>query len=140
MSSLSSALGNAGAKLAFSHAGKTYAVSYLTQAVKAGFEQWLKGQAMSMLPGMRAAMTPPEYEAERSALTREILTGKLAFHSETAQEALKSPEGMLTLTALLFGCPREEAMGLLVERTDDVTAVLLLIAEESSPKASAKNG
>jgi hypothetical protein len=37
MSSLSSALGDAGEPFRFEHAGRTYAVSYLTQGVKAAF-------------------------------------------------------------------------------------------------------
>ncbi|MCA1684658.1 MAG: hypothetical protein LC745_01480 [Planctomycetia bacterium] len=136
MSSFAGAL--AGAPLRFDHGGKTYEASYLTQGVKASFEQWIVSRALGMLSQLRAAMAAEEYAEEKAKLLDQVAAGKFGFHGRVSRAAMKTPDGNLAISRLLFGCTEDEMVRLVSERGDDVAAVLELVVQESTPRGAQK--
>ena len=134
MSSLSAVLGNKGEKIEFEHGGKTWKVSYLTQAKKAAFEQWLKQQAMRAVFAAREFVAPDEYAEALREVSRDAASGTYYFHGEVARRALGTPAGSIALAAVLFGCPEEEMAGLVAARGDDVRAVMDAVVAESNAR------
>lgn len=139
MSSLSSGLGNAGSKLSFTHAGKTYEVSYLTQAVKASFESWIVGRALETLSRLRPILPPDEYAEEKTTLFDSIAAGRFGFHGDVCRAAMKTTDGNLAVVGFLFGCGADEMVTLVMERGEEIKALVEVIVQESSPKGSKKN-
>lgn len=83
------------------HGGREYHVHYLTQAKKAEFERVLRSRALAMLPEMREALPPAEFEEARNSLIGSLAAGRYSFHGSAAREALTSPSGTLILASVL---------------------------------------
>lgn len=128
------------ASYSLEHGGKTYAARLLSQAEKAAYEDVLTGRALRMLESMRRVYTAGEYEDERVALLDAIKVGEFGFHGPLAVESLKTPGGMLSLAAILFGLDESEAFRLMAERREEVSAILNAVLAASLPAGRPAGG
>lgn len=135
MSSVSDALGNHGAPVQFAHAGKIYTVSYITQQVKAQIERWLRRLAYEDLYALRGEMPPDQYRDALAAITSD--RARYTYLGEVYQRTISTPEGVIGLIAILFGCSDTEAVSLATERTLEVMEILKEVTLASMPRAVA---
>ena len=134
MTQLSTLLGNsAGPCHTFKDGEREYKVSFLTQAVKAAFEKWIKAEALETLKDLRTILSPDEWKDTVQDLTSDFATKKYAFHGEVCQKAMLSPAGSLKLASLLFGIGDEEMIRLASQYPSEIQLVLEKVLKESAP-------
>jgi hypothetical protein len=139
MSDIQAALGTAGAAHLYTAPdGKAYPVGYLTQAAKARFERWLKGEASAALAQYREA-DPAGWKQLAADYARDCAAGEFCFHGALAARAMATPAGSLALAAILFDLPLEETVRLALADADGVTAALAVVLAESSSEADRPN-
>jgi len=117
----------------FVHKDKVYKVGLVNQAVKLKFERALFHRAKEAALEMRDLMTPDEYRDHLKQLNDDYIGGQYGMDSPRGLEVLRSVQGGITLVALLFGVDNAEAVQLIMERKDDVTALLQVVLHESFP-------
>jgi len=117
----------------FEHKGRKYKVSLVNQKIKLQYEQAMFARAKEAAIVMKELMSGDDYRAHLKQLNDDYLIGAYGMDSERGLQTLKSTWGGITLIALLFGVDNHEAVQLLTERKDDVTALLQVILHESFP-------
>jgi len=137
MSATTEAIGNI-VKHEFEHNGKVYQVSLITQEIKAKYEKAFFRRNRDCLLDMKEILTPEEYQTQVTKLQDDYMTGKFAFESEQGLDFMKQQAGASLIVQLLFNCTEEEVIKLLLERQEDVTNLITLIAKESFPKPPVK--
>lgn len=138
--SINTALGNKGQCHKFEHNGKEYTVSYLTQEVKAAMETHLQDKALNLLLKLKGKIPANEWEIKLDKFTEEVVSGEYDFHSELAEKVITKPGGALVLASKLFGIHESAMADLIVERGDDIQALLKVIIAQSAPKKKPKVG
>lgn len=112
--------------------GKVYQCSHLTQEKKAEFASWMKRQANCALADYRRDTGDTDGWREMAReLKDESESGKYCFHSEKSVKALKTPAGVLALSAILFGIPEDEMVKLTMSHTEEVQSILQIVLAES---------
>lgn len=119
--------------LEFTHKGKNYVCSLVTQSVKAQFEKKLFGRAKDAAKEMRDCCTRDEYLSYLADLNTRYLRGDYAFESPTGLESCKSITGMKLLVSLLFNITEEEALELATDAKEELTQVVSLSIKMSFP-------
>jgi len=117
----------------FVHKDKIYKVSLINQAIKLKYEQAMFARAKEAALVMRDLMDASQYRDHLKQLNDDYISGAYGMDSPRGLETLKSTWGGVTLIALLFGIDNHEAVKLLTERKDDVTALLEVVLHESFP-------
>lgn len=115
--------------------GKVYQVSYLTQERKVAFEQWLVDGARAVAVVMKDALSPEEWRAEMRAFRDEVAQGRFGFHGDVSLAAMETTDGKAKLISILFDCPVEEMIGLVLRCPDLVKAVLDQVIGDSLPRS-----
>lgn len=133
MSDIATVLGTlAGPLPPVEHRGKTHRPRLITQVEKAAFVSWLKERAKAELAVFRDF--PEEYEARKAALFAAFDAGEYGFYGPVAAAARKTPEGLLRMVELAFGCPEHEAL-VLVGECPAAMAAFGEVLRESFPAA-----
>lgn len=114
--------------------GKVYSIGHITQRAKGEFENWLKTRARAELVAMREVLPSDEWREEWRQYQDDVATGRYAFFSDLGQAAFRSPDGVLQLGSILFGCTPDEMQSLMLRHPDAVKGVLDEIAAESAPR------
>jgi hypothetical protein len=106
----------------------------VTQKLKAGFERWLQRKVIG---GFLAAQEddPDLFRRAVEVVADRVALGTYAFHSEIAQQVLKTPDGSLALASLIFDASEEEVIELMLSKGPEVAAILALVLRESFPGA-----
>jgi hypothetical protein len=133
MSALSETLGNDGPPHELEHNGKTYKVKLIDDYVAAEFEKWLFKQAKRALSTDKDELSPEEYRQKLAALNEEFTDSAYSLMSPRGARALQSPQGMLVLSSMLFGCSQLEMAGLMVDQPQEVVSLIQLVMRESFP-------
>lgn len=115
----------------FTHRGKTYKVGLINQEVKNALEKQLFSQARDAARELRDCMSREEYRDHLANLNKDYIEGEFAFESRRCRKYIRTVPGMLALTAMLWGCPRDEMFLIMKERREEVTALLEVIFKES---------
>lgn len=116
----------------FEHGSKVYKVSRLTQAKKKEFSRQMKQRALRVVLSLKDVVSDDEYTASYNAALERVASGAFDFHSPFTQAALKTPGGVMTLSAILFGCTEDEMEQLFRERQPDVKMTLDLALKDSA--------
>jgi|ERR1019366_1168180 hypothetical protein len=130
MSAINEALGT---PHEFQHKGKTYHVSLITQAVKAGFEKRLFAKSKEAASTMRELMDKPDYLAHLKSLNDDYIAGEYAFESQRGLSAVKTVQGFVVLMSLLMGIDETEVLAIITERGDELQLLVRMIFLESFP-------
>ena len=117
----------------FTHKGKTYQVSLITQNIKAAFEKRLFARAKEAALTMRDLMTTEDYRQHLKFLNDDYIAGQYAFESDRGIKAVQTINGMVSLCSLLFNVDEQEMLKIIVERKEEVTSLVNLIFKESFP-------
>ena len=120
----------------FRHKDKVYRVSGITQEVKAEFGKRLFARAREAAAEMRELMTPKEYADHLKALSDDYISGEYAFESQRGINAIKTITGMTLLCSLLFSVGEDEMLKVIVEREQDIAALLKVLFVEAFPRLS----
>lgn len=136
MSALSQVLGNAGAQHTFDHKGKTYKLRMLDQAAKDAFQKHLFGKARAAAMELKSAMDQEAYAEHLAKLNDDFILGEYSLESNRGQKYLQTTAGQLFLASHIFGADDMELVNVMMERADEVVALVKLVLQESLPAAS----
>jgi hypothetical protein len=114
--------------------GRTYKASAIDQKKKSAWEAWLAQRVLG--PFLAAQDAQGEgYGQAVEAIADRIAEGRYGFHGPLSVKIMKTPDGVLALTRIIFGLTDDEAMELVTARPKEVGAIVGLIFRRSFPKA-----
>lgn len=136
MSDYAAALAGKAAPVTFTDpdTGKVYTISYLVQAKKVEFEMWVQDNAIDTLLRLKGRIPDEEWQAEWRQFRDECSAGFYSFNSDIGTAALKTNDGLMKLGSILFGCPMDEFLALMIRHKDKVSMLRDLIISKSLPK------
>ena len=112
--------------------GRTYECRHLDQERKGRFSAWLKRQAAQTIADYRRDTGDTDGWREMyREYQRACEAGGYCFYSERAVTALKTPAGVLALTAILFDLTEQETAVLVRKAPDETSRVVEAILAES---------
>jgi hypothetical protein len=114
---------------------KVYTARPITQKVKAGFERWLERRVIRGFLAAQDGDDPDTFRRAVEIVADRVAEGKYAFHGKVSRQVLETEDGMLALSALIFGCDESEVIELMVQKGPEVGAILALTLRESFPGA-----
>jgi hypothetical protein len=132
-STVSRTLGAFGSPIELEHGGKVYTASPVTQKVKSAFERWMQQRALGAAQAL--ANEDPSMGRVVEAVLDRIDSGHYSYHGKRSLEAILTPDGYLTLTALIFGIDPDEAMALTMAIPGEVGSVVAQVIRDSFPDA-----
>lgn len=128
------ALGASGAPWVVEHNGKRYKATVIGQAKKSAFEKWL---CQRVIRGFMAANDAEDgaYDEAVALVADRIAEGHYGFHGRVSGRALRTSEGSLAITAIVFDITQEQAIELLSEKRQEVEAIMKLVYQASFPES-----
>lgn len=138
MSSISAALGGAHS---FDIDGKQYIIRLLTQERKVTFQRLLESRARRAVMEMKGEVTDVEWKEAWNSCVQDIAGGAYSFHGTASMSAIQTWGGLLSLGSVLCfdenakrNVTEAEFEAIMLERGEEVNAIVALVLEESMGK------
>jgi hypothetical protein len=136
MSALSEILANEGAPLSFEWRGRTFTLRYLTQRLKAEFEQSLykRARVKERINKDVEGLSDAEYAKNLKRIDDLFEAGEYGFISDRGVAHVKTRAGMLYLSSLICNCGEDELLTILGEMKEEVTSLVDRVLRDSIPR------
>lgn len=111
--------------------GETFKAGPIDDRAKSAWERWVQDRAIASLERACRGL-PVEAQAAAAVEMAERLGGaEYSFYGAKCTGMMKSPEGMVRLTGLIFGMPQDKAALFFKEQPVRALAAVLLAINES---------
>jgi hypothetical protein len=137
MTSVSAALGSAGAPIVLRHEGRLYSCRPMDFGVMSEFERALQDRARADVLALRPHLSASEWAEHYRVHQDACVSGRYSFVGEFAQQVLATQAGMLLVGRLLFGLSEAEFLSLAIAQPAEVEAAVSQAVREGMPAPKA---